>query len=202
MVLNNRYRFVFIHIPKVAGSSLRDAFHKLPGTDRSAVSRVTKHETYMEFCANYPGRTGKTDAVLSTYLPIAFVRNPWDRFASFHAYLLLHPKKWDATVPESINEFAALALGGASQPRDIRSLKTQVEFLRGGPPGMFVGRFETLELNVQGLEAILGVRLQVQKRNQGKYSEQGGVAAMSEKTRNLVGNWFSDDCRHFGYKEP
>ena len=51
MVVNDRYGFVFVHVPKVAGSSISDALRALPGDRRDLQKSGTKHERQL----NSPG---------------------------------------------------------------------------------------------------------------------------------------------------
>jgi Sulfotransferase family len=75
---NETNRAIFIHIPKTAGTSVLSALGAPSVFDTHAPSRVYAH-AYPDF---YPGA-----------YKFAFVRNPWDRFASsFH--FMKHGTEW------------------------------------------------------------------------------------------------------------
>jgi chondroitin 4-sulfotransferase 11 len=75
---NEVHRAVFVHIPKTAGTSVLNALGVPTVFDTHAPARAYAR-AYPEFCA--------------TAYKFAFVRNPWDRFASsFH--FMKHGTEW------------------------------------------------------------------------------------------------------------
>ena len=131
MLLNRRYKFVFIHIPKTAGMSIRAAFTRLEGLDNAAVNTKTWHETVLEFLMQYQARSGQTLDSLKDYRFLAFVRNPWDRMRSLHCYLLLYHSKRLPELPHSLNDFVAMLDAPPAWMQTIRSLRRKATILRG-----------------------------------------------------------------------
>ena len=75
---NEEHRAIFVHIPKTAGTSVLSALGVPPVFDTHAPSRA--------YASAYP------DVFAGAY-KFAFVRNPWDRFASaFH--FMKHGTEW------------------------------------------------------------------------------------------------------------
>lgn len=71
------HNYVFIHIPKTGGTSIRDALDMWP---------TSKHLTAREWREMYPESSGQ--------FSFAFVRNPWDRLISYvHSLRVRVP--WD-----------------------------------------------------------------------------------------------------------
>lgn len=101
MIINNSFRFIFVHVPKAAGTSLTSALVpytnycdlEIGGTDfgeqiQTAYTRrfgLAKHST----AAKIQGVVGAV--TWSKYFSFAFVRNPFTRCLSTFHFL----RKWD-----------------------------------------------------------------------------------------------------------
>jgi hypothetical protein len=68
MLCNDDKKFVFVHIQKTAGSSMRHVLKKIPGT-----KRICGTHSFIKDC-DYP----------KDYFKFVFVRNPWDRLVSWY----------------------------------------------------------------------------------------------------------------------
>src|SRR5688500_2268062 len=122
MIVNARFGFVFIHVPKTAGSSVAAALAARPGRRRAWESRATKHETHAEFLAHFAARSGRDASEVAHFRVFAFVRNPWDRFVSLHRYLLQQQTAKYPLVPPEVNAFARLLRDPPSWTVSMRSL--------------------------------------------------------------------------------
>lgn len=98
-IISHQHRFVFIAVPKVASHSLRFALRAHLGpTDEEQVSLfVRKRIDRPEFAGVEHGhqRAREVRAALGIevwerYLSFAVVRNPWDRFVSYVAFMMRH----------------------------------------------------------------------------------------------------------------
>ena len=79
MFINHKHKFIFIHVPKNAGTSIRNSFN-INGYDKKVVSRRYPHSTCSEI-KKYCG-----EEVWNSYYRFAFVRNPFDRLVSFYHF--------------------------------------------------------------------------------------------------------------------
>ena len=79
MIINKSKRFIFVHNPKTAGSSIHKALAAYNEVKRPA---KTKHETISEL-------QNRTSLRLDEYFVFGFARNPWDRFSSFYHFSTL-----------------------------------------------------------------------------------------------------------------
>ena len=139
MLLNHDRRFIFYHVPKVAGSSIRTALKSVPGSWR--LPGTGKHMTPAEFAWTW---RGLVDWRLRTYFTFCFVRDPWERFGSLHRFLLhrrLHRESLRKHVPDDLNDFAAALANRAPWVMNLRSIRPQSEYARAV---RFVGRYERL----------------------------------------------------------
>ena len=65
-MINDKLKFIFIHVPKTGGSSVKKALG----------IKVHGHKKFSDWSKDYPD-----------YFSFAFTRNPWDRFVSSFFYL-------------------------------------------------------------------------------------------------------------------
>jgi len=79
MFINHKHKFIFIHIPKNAGTSIRNSFD-INGYDKQVVSKRYPHSRCSEIW-KYCG-----EDVWNEYYKFAFVRNPFDRLVSFYHF--------------------------------------------------------------------------------------------------------------------
>ena len=79
MFINHNYKFIFIHVPKVAGTSIRSCF-KINSYDKGVVNKRYPHSRCSEI-KEYCG-----EKVWDEYFKFAFVRNPFDRSISFYHF--------------------------------------------------------------------------------------------------------------------
>ena len=77
MIISASRQFVFVHIPKNAGTSISAVL--MPFADgQSAALPDTTHETVPALLSRHPELAG--------YFKFAFVRNPWERLVSLFFY--------------------------------------------------------------------------------------------------------------------
>ena len=74
-------RFIFFHVPRVAGTAL---LHKLRKT-HDIDMQIGEHESMEHLYDNF----GKSSDLWADYFKLCFVRNPWDRLVSAFHYLAL-----------------------------------------------------------------------------------------------------------------
>lgn len=91
MLYKNGKKFIFVHIPKNAGNTIRESIFELPNNDIKIVSRIedeieyknlmNEHLTYDEHLEKY--KTYNSEDLFS----FCFLRNPYERFISTYNYL-------------------------------------------------------------------------------------------------------------------
>jgi len=186
MIVSNSHRFVFAHVPKTGGIAMRAALE--PFADAQALAaRETTHETLPELLARAPQ--------LSGHFKFAFVRNPWDRLVSFHAYA---SEKLRPTFPQmqGIDLRGMLRLLDRDTPwlRPLFALRSQAEHVRGAD---FVGRFEDIGGDFGRVCAQLGIRARLAAKNA---SRHGAYASYYDDwSRGFVAARYAQDIRQFGY---
>jgi hypothetical protein len=105
MLVSYRHNFLFIHVPKNAGTSIHEALapwaeDPLRYWHNRLLNRVGIHVNHLgphwgkRFRRHTPGRViqnNMPEAVWRRLFKFAFVRNPWDRLVSQYHYILQTP---------------------------------------------------------------------------------------------------------------
>lgn len=219
MIVNEHFRFVFAHISKMAGTSLRTALGGLEGNTTLGVAD-TKHETPLEFPEKYEARTGVPPDRVRSYRFVCFVRHPVDRFASLHRYLITTHRHVYPQVPMSINRFAETVIEGAPWTRSIRAIQPQHVYTEGVAP--WIGRFESLQEDFRTLTDLLEAPMTLEHLNASRTSSGTSAPRFSPKallgrlkrarrsahyvsedlspaSRALIERYYAEDFARFGY---
>lgn len=200
---------MFIHIPKTAGSSIRHALEalKVPTHEERMADQAgtakTYHETYRQFLDAYEERTGNPVETARALRPIAFIRNPYTRFMSVHAYLTeLRPGLYP-DLPRDINDFAAaFDAGEGAWVHKIRGLRPQSDFLAGTEDraDRFLGRFESIKDDIKRLEDFIGEPLmQLPHKKKSSVGKKDYRDVLSDKTLDILRKKYAVDFTGLDY---
>lgn len=201
MTFNHRYRFLFVHIQKTAGTSIRESLRTLEGT----VVQPQRH-TMLQFIDPEPYRG---------YFRFCFVRNPFDRLVSWWNMLTHLDLRNEFTNSKEkgtygLSEFLDRAgiiheTRPHEPPPNLSDLKpisfNQLDYITDakGQLGVdFIGRFERLEQDFRHVCNCIGADLALphlnrfDHRHYREYYNAGDV----EKVRRLC----QRDLDFFGYE--
>jgi len=205
MVINSHYRFIFIHVPKTAGTSVTRSLQGIEGDNKRWLAR-TKHETLAEFHDNIEQRLSPADRASGLhprgFSTFAFVRNPWDRMSSFYRYLVEKRPKAEISGVASFRDFLDRAESGEAWIQALHSMRSQLDYFTFPDGAMaldFLGHFEHLAEDLGSVSRLTGVPLAIGQENSS--SNCGGDyrrdydAAMVEK----VADRFQEEIALFGY---
>ncbi len=205
MVINSIHKFVFIHIPKTAGTSISNGLAGLDGNNARWVAK-TKHETFAMFEKNIGGRLSffdrfKGDSPLS-YFKFCFVRNPWDRMSSFYRYLQeARPRKEIDTVT-SFKDFLLQAEAGEPWIQTLHSMKPQADYLcalDGTINIDFLGHFEFLKEDLESISNLIDVTIPLAHQNKSSNAVADYRTDYDDEMIDLVARRYSKDIDLFGY---
>jgi hypothetical protein len=177
MPYSDKYKCIFIHIPKTGGTSLtrrfeiswpdsQEEYNGLTGIRKKHIPEslssqleskdtLLNHINYRDICKILP--KDKIDS----YFSFTFIRNPFDRlvsvFAYKHIFILEEVKKLGVNLTEvSFEKFCSLLAY-----MDNSHVKNQVSFLEKEDGSLFfpdfIGRFERYSDDTQKLNEILGI---------------------------------------------
>lgn len=212
MIISHRHKFIFIHVPKTGGTSIRFALADMGLLDEDPMLQLTPQ--LAEQCGipdrfaglvkfHFPvceQRKLVSEAAWNSYFKFAFVRNPWDRLVSMYTFLIndqevakKHPELQHQT--QSCGNFADyIRKFGIEYP-------TYRQFLgRNGEAGVdFVGKQEQLQAGFDYVCETIGVsKYRLSQSNQSQHRHYSYY--YQRESRKLVADRFACDIDDHGYR--
>lgn len=206
-MISEKYKFIFSHIPKCAGTSILDFFYE---KDKTLITiNKTAHTTFLDYKKKFPIQ-------FETYFKFCFVRNPFDRCIS-----LYHYRKNRANILASLNlqlplHWPSLEEINKYSFKDMvkKSLETNnhnIQYLEVGCSDdwwlsdeiirkvNFIGRFENLQNHFNVICDRIGMPHELlphnNKSNHKHYSEY-----YDDETKQIVADKYKKDIEYFGYE--
>ena len=207
MIVSNRRNFIFVHVFKTAGTSIRRALrpHAMPQW-KEPVNQVLKRVGIKQFGPKfYPDHMTASDLIQQTSLEefkskfsFAFVRNPWDWELSHYKYILRKPRHDSYEEVKRLGAFSEYVRWRCDQ-----RFRLQRSFLihDGQRVVDFVGRFETLDADFARIAERLDIVPKLKRLNStARTNYQDHYDAT---TTDLIAATFKADIEDFGYEfEP
>jgi hypothetical protein len=206
MLVSHSHRFIFIHVHKTGGTSVRAAlepYAELPGwplwqrvrlrLGRTVVRRPPPlgwHARALDVRASLPA------AVYDGYFKFAFVRNPWDWQVSVYHYIGQHPEHHQHAAVSRLKDFEAFLSWRIRQNRDM-----QMDFLTDAGGRLlvdFLGRFENLPADFAAICSTIGLRPRLRHLNGSWHADYRSY--YTARTRRLVEEHWREDIEFFGYR--
>jgi len=191
-MISHRFRFIFVHNPKTAGSAIRETIRKIdPEAAEECMPHI--HMTAWEHKLAYPNE-------FDEYYKFGFVRNPWDLIVSHYFY---HRDAIKVPVP-SINDYlhGNLSLNEKMFVYPCKSFFTTQE---GENIMDDIFRYEDLHKSWLGIVKRLNLPISVKKllvENATKHNHYSTYYKDQEAVEN-VRKFFAWTIDKFGYKfEP
>ncbi len=208
MLISYSHRFLFVHVWKVAGTSIRETLRPFAHDTRTTVANRVLRAVRLPFKWPAP-KSGEFDshisarelreklppAVFREFFKFAFVRNPWELLVSRYHYIVqstTHPRH------ALVN-----SLGGFPEYLQwlVRHDKTrQQDFLvdeHGRLLVDFVGRYERLAADFREICLRLSICTQLQSLNISRHGDYR--TCYDRRTIKLVADYFRDDIERFDY---
>ena len=204
MIVCDEPKFVFVHIFKTAGTSIKRSLRRFAmPTWQEWGNVVLKRIGVAQFGPpHYPDHMRASELIaqigaeqFSRYFSFAFVRNPWDWELSHYKYILKfkgHPKHAEIVRLGSFSEYVRW--------RCDKRFQLQSEFVvsQGKIVVDFVGRFESLQNDFAYVCEKIGVRAklgQLNKTRRTRYQDH-----YDDRTAALIEKTFAPDIERFGYQ--
>ena len=214
MILSLRYKFLFVHIAKTGGTSIRAALrwyrwkdpYRIPQFLCSRISSLSQHRLGCKI-----PRHAKAIAayemlprdLFNELFKFAFVRNPWDlQVSSYH-----HIQRERPHLLKGIEDFEAFLRWKLDPARPYQyiidtSIELQSEYLidlNGNIIVDFIGRYERLEEDFQEACARIGIKApKLPHRRQAK-DRTAYQKYYTDETTELIARHFSRDIKMFDY---
>lgn len=216
MILAPDKKFIFIHVPKAAGTSLNaalsmhDAFFPTPKRDLStrrqraeslglppATAQLGEHASVTQFVAALGQES------FGTYYSFGFVRNPWDVAVSWFHYRLINPQVAGHAEAAAAATFQVYVRRCLTRPDAHQWVGLQHPYLvdEAGQVGVsFVGRYEALESDFARVAALLKIdTLQLDRFNQSYHPTWPEL--YTRETFTIVRSLVAIDAGLFGYPD-
>ena len=212
MLISDSKKFMFIHIQKTGGTSLRSSLKELI-PDLEEYRGTMYHARLSDALKMDPRLRGER------YFTAVFVRNPWDRLVSWYSdicentvllpwwYKIISNRRYNKlrqdvlTRARSFEEFIYFCPEVTSRAGRIPFSTNQVDYLTnlsGEVAVDFIGRFENYEESVAMLLRALDLpEIRVSNVNKSRHDEYRTY--YTEETREIVQNRFQRDIEEFGY---
>lgn len=216
MLLSPRYRFLFVHIAKTAGTSVRAALERVRRRDPyywlmfpcHRLSHLTGHRLGTKFPRHAKAIAAKEMLPKEFYdslFKFAFVRNPWDlQVSSFH-----HIRRERPHYLQGRDDFESFLRWKLDPSRPYQyhidtSIERQSDYvidLHGNLILDFVGRYERLQDDFAEACRCIGIACPaLPHRRQATDRERDYRAYYSAETAELVAAHFQPDIERFGYR--
>ena len=200
MLISYSHRFIFIHVYKVAGVSIRDALRTyttqrpwyqplMKKIGRPSPDNFLAHATANEIKHRLPKH------IYNNFFKFAFVRNPWDWQVSLFVYMLEKKDHFQHDLIKSMLSFDEYIEWRISKDKHLQ--KDFVTDTDGSLIVDFIGKYETLDNDFVRVCNEIGIKANLPHLN--KSSRVHYKEYYNEKTINLVYEAFKEDIEFFNY---
>jgi hypothetical protein len=216
MLLSLKYRFLFVHIAKTGGTSVRDSLWKYRWTDPyripqficSKISGLTGHRIGAKFPRHAKAIAALEMLPLDLYQQLfkfAFVRNPWDlQVSSYH-----HIRRERPDLMTDIPDFASFLrwkFDPERPPQYHADMSTVVQRdylvdLHGRLIVDYVGRYEYLTEDFQTACRKIGIQAPTLGHSRRAADRSKDYRSyFDDATAELIASHYRADCEEFGYR--
>ncbi|MFL0810116.1 MAG: sulfotransferase family protein [Agarilytica sp.] len=214
MLLSNKYNFLFVHIAKTGGTSVRSALNTLRWKDplyylmwpAHKISGLSGHKLGLKFPRHAHAIAAQEmlpDEYYQQLFKFAFVRNPWDlQVSSFH-----HIKRERPEVMNGIDDFNTFMRWKFDPKREFQyhidtSLSLQTDYivdLHGNKIVDFTGRYENLEDDFKQVCNKIGVSITLPHKRKASDRSKDYRSYYEDDTAEAVKQHFKRDIEMLGY---
>ncbi|MDR8051201.1 sulfotransferase family 2 domain-containing protein [Burkholderia cenocepacia] len=204
MVYSDALKFVFLHNPKSAGTSIRTALEPYDDSNGRYWHCTYSHQharlvDQAHICASELAEHGLLDKV-SSYFTFGFVRDPYTRFLSAWDEHRFQHRLSDQT---DINEWIHTHLTSANVRYDWRYIHfcPQHFFFYSGRKCVadFIGRFEHIDDSWFAIQKLLGCSIPLGTANIKGGTEVRSLDSLTAESIHLINELYDRDFSLFGY---
>lgn len=214
MLLSYKYNFLFVHIAKTGGTSVRAALEPLRWRDPwyypqwlcSRLSHLSGHRLGAKFPRHAKIIAAKEmlpQEYFDRLLKFAFVRNPWDlQVSSYH-----HLRRERPRLVEGVADFPAFVRWKLDPGRPYQyHLDTSIEHqsdylidLSGKIVADYVGRYERLQEDFDVICERIGIAPRRLPHRRKATDREDYRRYYDDETAGLVADYFRRDIENFDY---
>ncbi|MBF0119799.1 MAG: sulfotransferase family 2 domain-containing protein [Desulfobacterales bacterium] len=212
MLISHSLRFIFFHVPKTAGISIREALKEYSQEpEKFKINRPPKiknnkpnpmYEIWQAYLLHAKAKDAKKELsqdIYNSYYKFAFVRNPWDFQVSM--YIFLKNMKYKPICEISTFEEYLDWVVKTKNPYPKGATKLQKEILTDDDGNIivdFIGRYENLQKDFDHVCNVLNISATLPLLNNTVHKEYQSY--YNDKTRKIVDDHFKADIQLFDYK--
>jgi len=215
MLISNSHRFIFFHIGKTAGMSMRGVLEKYEQEpDRFKIPRPQAfnsegpnrfYAVWRTILLHAKAREARQELpaeVFEDYFKFAFVRNPWDWQVSVYHFILREPTSSTHAQVKACGSFPDylewVVSTPSPYPKGITKLQSEMITDEEGRLLVdFVGRYESLAADFDQIRARLSIEEGLPHVNKSQHQDYREY--YNNHTRQLVAEHFRTDIELFGY---
>jgi hypothetical protein len=215
MILSHTYRFIFIHVAKTGGMSVREVLQPFSAEPEKFVMRRPSKmirervnplykvwETLLLHAKASDAKRELPPEVFDSYFKFVFVRNPWDWLVSMYHFVLREPDAARHDEVKALGSFDAYVEWAVSTPNPFPKgvSGVQSEMITDAAGNLlvdFVGAYENLAEDFGEVAGILGIQARLPHVNQSVH--QGYQSYYNDRTRTIVAEHFRPDIERFDY---
>lgn len=203
MLISEKYRFIFIHNYKVAGSSVNKVLRKYTRFPyESSVTQILRMMNLQFHSASLPehatalevrNKLGKEK--YNDFFKFTFVRNPWDWQVSLYEYMLQSENHYQHELIASMKSFEEYIEWRVTQDKNL-----QKDFLvddKGKIIVDFIGTFEKLDRDFQNICETLQLSEKLPHVN--KTNRRNYQSYYNDNSKNMIYEHFKEDIEMFHY---
>lgn len=195
-MISHKHKFIFLHIPKAAGTSISKALSENSHSIKFRYSHPKLDEYFDSFNDKYN---------LEEYFIFSFCRNPFDRFVSAFNYIKKGGvNRFDKISRDKLGlqnlEFKEFALQLLHQDLPVHFIP-QADFFMGKNLNRmnFIGKFENLQQDFDIACDEIGIeRSKLTCNNKRKHKHY--IEYYDDETREIVAKKYAKDIEYFSYK--
>jgi len=205
MLISDEHEFIFVHIPKTAGSSVRSALEEFSLEKRSSnwsrfLKRLNLPKDYQRYRFGLHSDLKKAQEKLppelfNQYKKIAFVRNPWDMLVSNYSFKVFGSADKKSKLKKY--DFESFIQAEAKAHNHLQSdylTNKDGEFQYD-----FLGRFENLANDYDRLRDYLDIPLKELPSKNRSHNRRAYQEYYTDETREFVASHWKKDIEAFAY---
>lgn len=201
--INHDKKYIFIHIPKNAGTSI---YKSLGMTEPN-------HSQYIDY-------SNALGSEINQYFTFCIARNPFDRFVSLYNYAKMeesyyhssiNPEKtiygkhmdYDLLKNKNLNQCAQHLINGDLRHDTVKNhWQPQSNWIlnkEGENKVKYIGKLEDLDLQIMNLNNILNINIENKKLNTSVRKDKSYREIIDNKTREILEYFYKNDLDLFNY---
>ena len=206
VLISYKYNFIFIHVYKVAGSSIEHVLEKYTFRPyESVTAKVLQKLSLLPRSSDFDIHITAKDLRnklgsnrFNRFFKFAFVRNPWDWQVSLYTYMLKNEKHPQHSLIKSMSSFEEYIEWRVNTDKHLQ--KEFVTDETGNIMVDFVGKYENLQSDFNKICVRLAISESLPHLNVSKVRDYREY--YTDKTKNLIFEHFKDDLELFSYSWP